>query len=319
MKVGIISKQSHAKSHASALRKEGHTVVMLGGSPTKVPPSIEALVCRPASVSHGGFHTAMGEKKRIPVILANGVSEVLSGIRELQPKEEEKMEVKNSADSVRVLSKLLGIYGHPLHEPKAGPVIEALAAARGEDGQLGFKLWKQALKVCKQTSVRGWAKDEAKRVKEEGVVWAYSYPPRGGVRRVPLFVEDQESLDLVMGRMDLARTEEEAKQMMQKAAEKAKQHREKAQKVTAPPPTPPAPAVEKAPAPPAPAVEKAPAPAPAPAPVQLAWDANLRSALALVISEMKAAGVQSLSVDEKGAVSMQRVVVTELSMQIETD
>ncbi len=334
MKIGIISKKSHAKSHVKALRREGHKVLLLGGNPNQVPPSLDVLVCRPDSIAHSGFATAMAAKKKgMTLILANGVTEILSAVKDMQPAEEETMEVNNSANIIRVLSKLLGVYGHPLHEPKSGPVVEALASQRGADGALGLKLWKQALTACKQESVRGWARDEAAKRKGAGVIHVYSNPPRGGVRKIPMFVTDEAALGTVLSRMALARTEAEARKMKKtrgamrpkpKAEPKPKQEsargwaRDEVTKTVAQP-QPGSPAANEVPTMP----PKPPTPVKKPAPpvvaAKLPWDANLRSALSLVLAEMKAAGLTAISIEEDGSVSYKRVVVTEGSMQVLPD
>ncbi len=333
MKIGIISKKSHAKSHVKALRREGHKVLLLGGNPNQVPPSLDVLVCRPDSIAHSGFATAMAAKKKgMTLILANGVTEILSAIKDMQPAEEETMEVNNCANIIRVLSKLLGVYGHPLHEPKAGPVVEALASQRGADGALGLNLWKQALKACKQESVRGWARDEAAKRKGAGVIHVYSNPPRGGVRKIPMFVTDEAALGTVLSRMALARTEAGARKMKKargamrpkpKAEPKPKlQPQRKQESVrgwardevtkTVAQPQPGSPAANAARTMP-------PEPEPPVVAAELPWDANLRSALSLVLAEMKAAGLTAISIEEDGSVSYNRVVVTEGSMQVLPD
>jgi hypothetical protein len=78
-KIGIVSKHSHCKNHMSALSREGFEVVALGASPTSIPPSIDVVVVRTESCSHGGFNTAMNWSRQTGghLIAENG----LSGIR----------------------------------------------------------------------------------------------------------------------------------------------------------------------------------------------------------------------------------------------
>ena len=82
MNIGIISKQDHAKSHKKALLAKGHQVQMLGGNPRVIPPSLDVVVCRPASCAHGGFSKAMSLRRDgTEVIIANGVGEIAKAVR----------------------------------------------------------------------------------------------------------------------------------------------------------------------------------------------------------------------------------------------
>jgi len=331
MKVGIISNKSHAKSHAAALRKKGHDVVMLGGNPKQIPPTLDALVCRPASISHGGFDSAMAAKKTgMTVILANGVTEVLTAIYELEPHEEEDTtmnEINNSADAMRVLSRLLGVYGSPLHESKAGPVVEQLAHARGENGALGLKLWQKALKTCKRESVRSWAKDQGDK-KDPRAKWVYTYPRRGGVRKVCVFVTDGDSLGIMLSRMEIAATEKNAKKLKKSRNPGVRKAEAPGKSAEAGLPVKPSkvgglptPASNAELSPPKKSLPVPPPPAtPAPA-VQAngAWDTQLKSAISLVLAEMKVTNVKVVNIGADGSVAWQRVEVTEGSMQLQPD
>lgn len=79
MKVGIISKEAHAKSHAAALEEAGFLPVMLGSNPNEVPATIPLVVCRTLSCAHGGMDTALawsrGGGGRL--IVENGVKRML--------------------------------------------------------------------------------------------------------------------------------------------------------------------------------------------------------------------------------------------------
>ncbi len=89
MKIGIISKKPHAKNHAQALQREGHEVVLLDGNPTKIPPSIELVVCRTASCSHEASNVALEWKRRGGgyLVMENGLSGALRKIRQIiEPK-----------------------------------------------------------------------------------------------------------------------------------------------------------------------------------------------------------------------------------------
>jgi hypothetical protein len=86
MKIGIVSKESHAKSHYAALTRKGYEVSLLGGNPNDIPPSIDVLVVRDASCSThsrlGGLQWGRDTGK--PVIMQNGLSGILRDLKELQ-------------------------------------------------------------------------------------------------------------------------------------------------------------------------------------------------------------------------------------------
>lgn len=320
MNIAIISNKSHAKSHAAALRKKGHTISMLGGNPSDIPPSADVIVCRPASISHGGFDIAMAAKrggKR--VIIANGVTEIITAV-EGPPGEEEVVPrtLKNSAQALDVLSRLLGCYGSPLHDPAATQVVEALAARNGEDGLLGLKLWRKGLKACKKASVRGYAKEKGDKGADPRTRQVYSYPLRGSVRELTFFVTDAEAMGLVLSNMDLAGTRREAEKQKKKVSDRARAltaHAAPPAKKPVPPAAEPAPPAAE-PAPPA----KKPAP---PAAEPPSWDAQLAPAIEMLLTEMRAAKVSRLTVLSDGSVNFERevvVVTTETgSMKIEAD
>lgn len=80
MKVGIISKEDHAKSHAAALEEAGFLPVMLGSNPSEIPPTIPLVVCRTLSCSHGGMDTALAWSRagKGRLIVENGVKTIVS-------------------------------------------------------------------------------------------------------------------------------------------------------------------------------------------------------------------------------------------------
>lgn len=80
MKVGIISKEDHAKNHAAALERAGFVPVMLGSSPSEIPPTIPLVVCRTLSCSHGGMDTALAWSRagKGRLIVENGVKAIVS-------------------------------------------------------------------------------------------------------------------------------------------------------------------------------------------------------------------------------------------------
>tara|TARA_Y100000310_G_scaffold115743_1_gene114338 strand:+ start:2326 stop:3225 length:900 start_codon:yes stop_codon:yes gene_type:complete len=76
--IGIISKKDHCKSHVAALKKRGYRVRVLGDRPTKVPSSIDLLMCRTLSCSHLGSDVALAHKRAgYPVLMANSVTKLL--------------------------------------------------------------------------------------------------------------------------------------------------------------------------------------------------------------------------------------------------
>jgi hypothetical protein len=81
--IGIISKPAHSKNHTAALRKEGYSVIGLGSSPTEIPPSVDLLVLRTQSCSHGGSDTAYywNRATKKPLIVENGLSGIRSQLR----------------------------------------------------------------------------------------------------------------------------------------------------------------------------------------------------------------------------------------------
>lgn len=87
MLIGIVSKDAHIKNHSKALREEGYEVLGLGSSPTEVPPTVDLLVLRTQSCSHGGSNTAYAWSRatKKPLIVENGLSGIRSKLRELAP------------------------------------------------------------------------------------------------------------------------------------------------------------------------------------------------------------------------------------------
>lgn len=90
MKVGLISKLPHCKPHVGAIKELGFEVKKLGPSPTGIPKSVDILVVRVDSVSHGGDAVARkwARSTNKPVVYENGVS----GIR----RELSAMTIKNN-------------------------------------------------------------------------------------------------------------------------------------------------------------------------------------------------------------------------------
>lgn len=93
MKIGIISKKPHAKNHAQALKREGHDVVLLDGDPKRIPSSIDLVICRTASCSHGASNVALEWQRSGGgfLVMENGLSGALRAIRQyIEPKKSKK-------------------------------------------------------------------------------------------------------------------------------------------------------------------------------------------------------------------------------------
>lgn len=104
--VGIISKPSHAKAHAERLKKEGYSVELLGGKPSRLPTRCDVIVCRIASSSHAGFDLANAARVRgRPVIFEDGVTGILNELRELNETYEEGVKMGVVEDRKPVIGK----------------------------------------------------------------------------------------------------------------------------------------------------------------------------------------------------------------------
>lgn len=334
MNIGMISKPAHAKSHVQALQKRGHKVITLGGNPSKIQPSLDILVCRPASCSHGGFDTAMAHKRKGgEVIFANGVLEICQAVQGLNPAPLTSAPPKERgvAPLITQLAQLLGVYSSLLHVDEAGPVVQWLANKKGTTDE-AMKVWGEARKAYKTNSVRSRlqasGKDSGKEAKKRGwdLHWAHTAPPYGGSRKVALVVADSSVVEETCRRLRVfltaeeatghakaARAAYEAKRKSERGATKA----EAAVKVKA--------AVKAKPKPAPPVVAKT-APVEPPSAVQpgeggvpraQAWDAQLKSAIGLLLAEMREVQVTSLTVTTAGAVSFERVVTTTGSMTVD--
>lgn len=94
MKIGIISKEVHAKPHAQQLIAAGHEVIMLGGSPASLPKTLDVIVCRTVSCSHAA--SALATKARREgrkVLFMDSVSSITTEVEALvslkEPESEE--------------------------------------------------------------------------------------------------------------------------------------------------------------------------------------------------------------------------------------
>ena len=322
MNIGIISKESHAKSHRKALAAQGHQVHMMGGNPGSVPPSLDILICRPASCSHGGYAKAMTHRRNgsIEVIIANGITEIMRSLKAISggqkaPLTEALLKVSSSMEILEVLPRLLGVYSPLLHQEKAGPVVQILAARNGDDGLLGFQLWKKALKSVRLQSFRQYAHSEMRRLPQEDQRWVYTYPLRGGARSLAVFVENEDALSVVLSNMECASTKDEAQKRIKKTWEAIRPAA-----VDAVPPVPgpiseepivvEEPVAVEEPVVEEPVVEELP---PEPEEVEAAkeasWHDGIQAAVSMLLSEMKAVGVKRLLILDDGTVEFKREVV----------
>ena len=85
MQIGIVSKDSHSKSHARALEDDGYGVLQLGGSPTTIPDNVDVVVLRTQSCSHGASNTAFEWARNggRPLIVENGISGIRRELKAL--------------------------------------------------------------------------------------------------------------------------------------------------------------------------------------------------------------------------------------------
>jgi hypothetical protein len=91
MKIAIVSKEAHANSHAKALEEAGYASIMLGGSPVSIPPTVDVVVCRTASCSHGGSDTALAWARAGggTLIMENGVASMMREVYKLEGRTDE--------------------------------------------------------------------------------------------------------------------------------------------------------------------------------------------------------------------------------------
>ena len=87
MKVGLISKLPHCKPHARVIQGMGFELKKLGPSPTRIPKSLDILVVRVDSVSHGGDAVARkwARTTNKPVVYENGVSGIRRELSAMVP------------------------------------------------------------------------------------------------------------------------------------------------------------------------------------------------------------------------------------------
>jgi hypothetical protein len=89
MRIGIVSEESHVNSHRRALEERGHEVVLLGGSPSKIPPTVEVVLLRTVGCSHGASDTAFAWSRagNGHLIVADGVAATLSAVAAYEAKD----------------------------------------------------------------------------------------------------------------------------------------------------------------------------------------------------------------------------------------
>ena len=128
MKVGIISKEDHAKNHAAALERAGFVPVMLGSSPSEIPPTIPLVVCRTQSCSHGGMDTALAWSRagKGRLIVANGVTTIMT--KAFRFRDESKPEAVEDTTPENELERAVPLSYEDLQE-----AAQVLAEARPDD------------------------------------------------------------------------------------------------------------------------------------------------------------------------------------------
>ena len=132
MLIGIVSKPEHCKPHMKALAKEGHEVRLLGGeSCAPYPPSLDLIVCRPASCSHQAFWEAAEAKRNGErVIFENSVTKIVRSVRD------EGAKVQTAAVVV------------PTNNPTAASLVEA-----AEDGMNESKIHQKLVAAIREVGL----------------------------------------------------------------------------------------------------------------------------------------------------------------------
>ena len=89
MRIAIISEESHVNSHKRALEAKGHEVVLLGGSPSKIPPTVDVTVLRTVGCSHGASDTAFAWSRagKGHLIVEDGVAATLAALAAYEAKD----------------------------------------------------------------------------------------------------------------------------------------------------------------------------------------------------------------------------------------
>lgn len=127
MIIGMVSKPEHCQVHARALEGEGHEVRLLGGGPiTEFPPSLEVIVVRTSSCSHGASEVAFvySKKKNIPLVVRDGLTSIRTEIAKIakkkmptnpswsmRPKPQEPLVLEVPVPQPTLEEKIISIFG----------------------------------------------------------------------------------------------------------------------------------------------------------------------------------------------------------------
>lgn len=350
MNIGLIGNEPHLKAQVALLEKKGHTVVLLGGSPKNpFPRSIDLFVCRPASTSHNGFNAAMKEKRSgRDVLITNNPAQMLEYIESKEKPVARSSILPPDINKITAhgfmayLAATLGVYGPLLHtqETYAQDLINELLNKRfsGQKDaiQALLSFWEEGLVRFQRNTIRA---NTRKSLPEGMGQQDLFFATHAGPKPTIIWFQNGDSLRRVLDLPFVGVSEQSVREKASKnvvvevipEGTTPKQYRAEtvspvasaalpgaevaAVTRAAPVSEPTLPLTAQAPVStptPTPTPTPALAPAPAPAPVKSpeAWDAQLRVALGLVLAEMKAAGVHSLSINGRtGAVNFRREVV----------
>lgn len=109
--VGIVSKPSHAKAHAERLKKEGYSVELLGGKPSRLPTRCDVIVCRVSSSSHAGFDLANAARKRGRVVIfEDGMTGIMQALEAMNRRMQVGVDVGLTEDRSPVYGKKYRAY-----------------------------------------------------------------------------------------------------------------------------------------------------------------------------------------------------------------
>ena len=153
MKIGIISEPAHAKHHAKALSEHGFDPVILGGNPSKVPPSIDILVCRVASCSHNASAMAQAvfREGKIPVVFENGVTNMLAALEEHLPQDKPvNTAVSSVAQEVEAALLACGVFSPKLLRLQSQQAVDYLTSIRAVKGSKARVAARRALDALRK-------------------------------------------------------------------------------------------------------------------------------------------------------------------------
>jgi molybdopterin-guanine dinucleotide biosynthesis protein A len=150
IKVGIISKKAHAKSHVKAMLAQGYDPVLLGGLPSiNVPQSLDALVVRPASCSHQGSELGakIAKSRDIPVIFENSVTRIMAALndhfnplQQLADVQEEAMSAPNNCrEAMQQAIEAGGLFFPRLMDQSVTQIVDVLQGVGLVRGQKARK------------------------------------------------------------------------------------------------------------------------------------------------------------------------------------